>query len=166
MMPTKFIKPVALSLCFALLLVGTHRATRAVIADNQRQFEQSLLRQLAAGAEVRALDSGYAIIRDDAPAGHIHEVSTNEGYNGLITLLVAIDDNETILGVRVTEHRETPGLGDKIEPEVSDWIDQFNGRSLNNTRWALQPDGDIDGISGATITAKATLEAVRGALAP
>ncbi|MEK9871505.1 MAG: RnfABCDGE type electron transport complex subunit G, partial [Gammaproteobacteria bacterium] len=119
-----------------------------------------------AGAEVRALDSGYAIIRDDAPAGHIHKISTNEGYNGLITLLVAIDDNETILGVRVTEHRETPGLGDKIEPEVSDWIDQFNGRSLNNTRWTLQPDGDIDGISGATITAKATLEAVRGALAP
>ncbi|MEK9871221.1 MAG: hypothetical protein VW831_15975, partial [Gammaproteobacteria bacterium] len=76
MMPTKFIKPVALSLCLALLLVGTHRATRAVIADNQRQFEQRLLRQLAAGAEVRDSDSGYAIIRDGASAGHIHEVST------------------------------------------------------------------------------------------
>lgn len=166
MTASRIIKPAALALGFALLLVGTHQATRAVIAENQRQFEQRLLRELAGGAEVRAEDSGYVIMRQGAIAGRIHEVSTREGYNGLIRLLVAIDDNRTIMGVRITEHRETPGLGDRIEREVSDWIEQFNGRTLDNTRWSLQPDGDIDGITGATITARATLEAVRGVLAP
>ena len=99
-----------------------------------------------------------------------YRTHTDKGYNGNITLLIGIaPDHKTLLGVRVLEHKETPGLGDKIETRISPWIHSFAGKSLDDTRFAVKKDGgDIDSFTGATITPRAianqvdtTLRAVR-----
>jgi len=88
-----------------------------------------------------------------------------DGYVGSIRLLVGIDAQGRLIGVRALEHRETPGLGDKIEREKSNWIAQFEGRQLAASNWQLQRDGgDFDHISGATITSRAVLNAIRRTL--
>ncbi len=91
-----------------------------------------------------------------------------DGYNGNIRLLVAIHLDGTLAGVRVLSHHETPGLGDAIEVDRSDWIRGFNGKSLKNPpekRWKVKRDGgDFDQFTGATITPRAVVKAVRKAL--
>ena len=64
-----------------------------------------------------------------------------------------------MISVRVTRHRETPGIDDKIDIAVSPWINQFKGTD-GNTVWFLAPTGDIDGITGATITSRAVTQAI------
>jgi len=90
------------------------------------------------------------------------------GYSGPIKLLVGIRADGTLSGVRVVAHRETPGLGDKIEVERNDWILGFEGRSLGNPpreQWAVRrDDGAFDQFTGATITPRAVVSAVRDAL--
>jgi electron transport complex protein RnfG len=91
-----------------------------------------------------------------------------DGYNGTIRLLVAIKMDGTLAGVRVIQHRETPGLGDAIEAERSDWILGFDGKSLNDPvqeKWKVKRDGgDFDQFTGATITPRAVVKAVNKAL--
>ncbi len=92
------------------------------------------------------------------------EVS-KEGYAGPIQLLMAVDANGEILGVRTLSHMETPGLGDKIEIKKDDWILSFNGKSLENAQFAVKKDGgEFDQFTGATITPRAVVEAVAGGL--
>jgi Na+-translocating ferredoxin:NAD+ oxidoreductase subunit G len=90
------------------------------------------------------------------------------GYSGNIHLLVGVDTGGRVLGVRVTEHRETPGLGDDIEADRSDWIHGFRGRSLDDpplAMWRVRRDGGaFDQFTGATVTPRAVVEAVRSAL--
>ncbi|WP_404363473.1 electron transport complex subunit RsxG [Marinobacter sp.] len=109
------------------------------------------------------------IAREDGkPVGIILPVVARNGYSGDIRLLVGVDTRGEILGVRVTSHRETPGLGDRIELRKSDWIKSFNGRSLGNPEredWAVAKDnGVFDQFTGATITPRAVVQAVRDAL--
>lgn len=91
-----------------------------------------------------------------------------EGYVGPIKLLVGINVDGSILGVRVISHRETPGLGDSIEAKRSNWILGFNGHSLSDPSskgWAVQRDGgQFDQFTGATITPRAVVKAVHNAL--
>lgn len=91
-----------------------------------------------------------------------------DGYAGPIRLLVAVDAAGRVLGVRVLEHRETPGLGDAIEARRSDWLRGFDGRSLADPppgRWEVRRDGgDFDQFTGATVTPRAVVRAVRKAL--
>ncbi|AOS96992.1 Electron transport complex protein RnfG [Microbulbifer aggregans] len=93
---------------------------------------------------------------------------TNDGYGGPISLLVGVNRDGTIAGVRVTEHSETPGLGDKIEIKKSDWITTFNGKSLQDpqpAQWKVQKDGGtFDQFSGATITPRAIVNQVKTVL--
>lgn len=88
-----------------------------------------------------------------------------DGYSGAIHLLVAINLQGQIKGVRVLQHRETPGLGDKIEVQRDDWILAFNGervRSENDARWRVRRDGGMfDQFTGATITPRAVVAAVQ-----
>jgi len=92
-----------------------------------------------------------------------------DGYAGAIRLLVAIDADGRLLGVRVLSHRETPGLGDAIEERRSPWIRIFDGRSLADPpagRWHVRKDGgDFDQFTGATVTPRAIVAAVRNVLA-
>jgi electron transport complex protein RnfG len=90
------------------------------------------------------------------------------GYAGKIVIMMGIDSSGTILGVRVLSHSETPGLGDRIEAKKDDWIFSFNKLSLNNTpdaMWAVKKDGGrFDQFSGATITPRAVVKAVKSGL--
>lgn len=105
--------------------------------------------------------------KGDAPTGVIMEATAPDGYSGAIRLLVGADFTGTVLGVRVTEHHETPGLGDKIELRISDWITGFAGQhiaSANDARWAVKKDGgQFDQFTGATITPRAIVNAVKRA---
>lgn len=102
------------------------------------------------------------------PVGLIMPVVAPDGYSGNINLLVGIDMSGTILGVRVTSHRETPGLGDKIELKKSDWIRTFTGQSLGHPphrEWNVKKNGGkFDQFTGATITPRAVVKAVQKAL--
>ncbi|MDG0968608.1 MAG: electron transport complex subunit RsxG [Porticoccaceae bacterium] len=99
--------------------------------------------------------------RNENPIAAIIPSATLDGYSGKISMLVGINADSTIAGVRVVEHRETPGLGDKIEIRRSSWILSFNGRSLKNTpdsAWAVKKHGgDFDQFTGATITPRAVI---------
>ena len=160
----KIAKPTLLALGLALLLALVHQQTSEVIAENQQQHEQQMLRDMVGDVALHEIENGYEFRNGEVPGGYIRKVTTDAGYNGRIELLVAHDMAGKVLGVRTTFHRETPGLGDKIELRVSDWITQFEGHSATGSQWALSPRGDFDGITGATITSQATLDAVREAL--
>ena len=91
-----------------------------------------------------------------------------DGYAGPISIVMGLDRNGEILGVRVIAHIETPGLGDKIEISKSKWVLAFNGKSLNNLtleKWAVKKDGGVfDQFSGATITPRKVIQAIRRGL--
>ena len=91
-----------------------------------------------------------------------------DGYAGAIRLLVAVAPDGRLLGVRVLSHKETPGLGDAIDSRRSGWIGAFAGRSLEDPRedrWKVRKDGgDFDQLTGATVTPRAVVRAVRNAL--
>lgn len=95
-------------------------------------------------------------------------VTAPDGYNGPINLLLAINRDGKILGARVVSHRETPGLGDRIESRRSDWADGFRGTSLENPasdKWKVKKDGGVfDQFTGATITPRKIVKAIHTAL--
>ena len=100
------------------------------------------------------------------------EAVAPDGYSGKIRLLVAINLDGSLAGVRVTQHKETPGLGDYIEPKkdknkTRPWITQFNGLSLttvSDREWKVKKDGGrFDSVAGATVTPRAVVKAVRKA---
>jgi electron transport complex protein RnfG len=102
------------------------------------------------------------------PVAVVMEAVAPDGYSGNIFLLIAIKHNGELLGVRVSQHRETPGLGDAIDEDRSDWIHGFAGRSLDNpsaSGWRVRRDGGkFDQFTGATITPRAVVKAVFNAL--
>ncbi|WON78724.1 electron transport complex subunit RsxG [Serratia sp. UGAL515B_01] len=106
----------------------------------------------------------YLARKNGQPVAAALETTAPDGYSGAIQLLVGADFNGTVLGTRVMEHHETPGLGDKIELRLSDWITLFRGQKVNgqdDTRWAVKKDGGIfDQFTGATITPRAVVNAV------
>jgi electron transport complex protein RnfG len=110
----------------------------------------------------------HRVRRGGQPVALLLNVVAPDGYSGAIQLLVAIDAEGRLLGVRVLQHRETPGLGDFIEARRSDWIHGFEGRSLGDppaARWQVRKDGgDFDQFTGATVTPRAVVRAVRNAL--
>lgn len=87
-----------------------------------------------------------------------------DGYSGNIDILVAITPNGEVLGSRVLQHQETPGLGDKIESRRNNWIFSFSGQQAtadDAKRWAVKKDGgDFDQFTGATITPRAVINAI------
>lgn len=106
--------------------------------------------------------------RGGAFSGVVLEAVAPDGYSGDIFLLIGIDADGRVTGVRVTAHRETPGLGDYIDRAKSAWIDQFAGKSLLDPEprhWKVEKDGGVfDARAGATITPRAVVKAVKSAL--
>lgn len=168
------------------LVAYTFDSTEARIAENERQF---LLDQLGdvlpAGAYDNAIDQDtiqvtapelgddepltiYRARKQGEPVAAIVTAVAPDGYNGNIRLLVGVYTDGRIAGVRVVRHQETPGLGDAIERQKSDWINQFDGKSLDNPpmkQWAVKKDGGrFDQLTGATITPRAVVGAVKRAL--
>jgi len=110
----------------------------------------------------------YRARLNEQPVSVMMIVTAPDGYNGDIRLLVGINATGTILGVRVISHRETPGLGDPIEAEKSDWIFGFEHKSLKSPEssgWAVKRDGgEFDQFTGATISPRAVVRAVHTTL--
>ncbi len=165
----------------------TEFATRQAIRDNERAV---LLRNLYTLLPADELDNDIAsdtlrvpaaeLLGSDAPtivyrarragkpvAAIFNPVAPN-GYSGRIHLLVGVYVDGRIAGVRVVKHAETPGLGDAIEIRKSPWIATFAGKSLRDPPlgdWAVRRDGGVfDQLTGATITPRAVVEAVRDTL--
>ncbi|MCI1898708.1 MAG: electron transport complex subunit RsxG [Enterobacter sp.] len=105
--------------------------------------------------------------KGNTAVGAVMEATAPDGYSGAIQLLVGTDFSGTVLGTRVTEHRETPGLGDKIEVRLSDWILHFAGKVIHgedDAAFAVKKDGgEFDQFTGATITPRAVVNAVKRA---
>jgi electron transport complex protein RnfG len=95
-------------------------------------------------------------------------VTAPDGYSGAIKMIVGIDTDGNIKGLRVLSHKETPGLGDKVDIKKSPWVTSFNGKSLNSPKpdqWKVVKDGgEFDQFTGATITPRAVVNATRRAL--
>ena len=169
------------------LVALTEYSTSAAITENERQV---LLRNLYALLPRDKLDNDIAtdtlqlpasalLGTDDAstvyrarlggePVAAIFNSVAPDGYNGKILLLVGVYIDGRLAGVRVVKHAETPGLGDAVEIRKSPWINDFAGKSLANPtpeRWRVKRDGgDFDQFTGATITPRAVVAAVRNTL--
>ncbi|MFP9227830.1 electron transport complex subunit RsxG [Pectobacterium cacticida] len=103
--------------------------------------------------------------RDGEPVAAALESTAPDGYSGAIKLLIGADFHGKVLGVRVLEHHETPGLGDKIDVRISDWITRFNGLTVqgaHDARWTVKKDGGMfDQFTGATITPRAVIHSIK-----
>jgi electron transport complex protein RnfG len=168
------------------LLVGVDLLTAERIAAQERrvmleqlgqiipeQYDNQLLDDRITFRDERHFPNGQVVIayraRQQGEArAVVLKFNAVNGYNGNITLLAGINSNGSLRGVRIISHKETPGLGDAIEIEKSDWVQNFSGRSLNNPepdKWAVKRDsGVFDQFTGATITPRAVVHAVRLAL--
>lgn len=169
------------------LVAFTEQSTRAQIAANERATLLRTLNSLLPAAEydndlltdtitLQAIETlgtqqaslVYRARKQGQPIAAIFNIIAPNGYNGKITMLIAIRYDGSIAGVRVLKHKETPGLGDKIDIKRADWILSFSGLSKANPaadRWKVKADGgDFDQFTGATITPRAVVGAIHKAL--
>ena len=116
--------------------------------------------------------TAYVARKGGRTSAVVLEAIAPDGYAGKIRLLIALDADGALLGVRVTQHKETPGLGDYIEPKKDKnkerpWITQFNGlkpAATEEREWKVKKDGGrFDSFAGATVTPRAVIKAVRKA---
>jgi electron transport complex protein RnfG len=142
-------------------LVPADRIDNDMLADT---------RQVQAPAELGAAHTTvYSGRRDGRTVAVVlSPVVAPDGYNGPIRLIVGVLADGSLAGVRALSHKETPGLGDRIDARKSDWITRFSGHSLDNppaARWKVKKDGGaFDQFTGATITPRAVVKAVKQAL--
>ena len=167
------------------LLAGTYLSTREKIEYSERKAAQKALFEVVPTERhnndllldtlpvpksywpMLGLKNGgdiHIARQDDQIVAVIIPAVTAEGYSGDIKFIVGINTDGSIAGVRVLNHAETPGLGDKIDLRKHDWILGFNGKSLSNplpARWNVKKDkGDFDQLTGATITPRAIVKQV------
>ncbi len=117
---------------------------------------------------LRSATNIHVATRAETPVALIIPAVAPDGYSGDITMLVGVLTDGTISGVRVLSHKETPGLGDKIDLNKSDWILNFDGLSLANPEsiaWQVKKDGgQFDQFTGATITPRAVIGRIKKTL--
>lgn len=174
------------ALCTSLVAITWSATQHRIAANEQAWLERSLEPVLSGIAyDGGASDSPLSIPAphglpgpDDAlvyrvyaagkPVAALFVVSARGGYTGPIRLLVGIRANGTVTGIHVLEHRETPGLGDLVESGKSDWAAQFQGRRLGDPplpAWRIRRDGgEFDQLTGASVTPRAIVKAVRQTL--
>ncbi|WP_455365247.1 electron transport complex subunit RsxG [Kaarinaea lacus] len=189
---TKSILQVGLLLAFSALtgtgvMAITHYHTKERIEENQRQvlirgltsvlphvqYNNDLVNDVITVTDRENLGSKkplsvYRARFEGEPRAVIITSVAPNGYNGPIKIIVGITYDGVISGVRVVDHRETPGLGDAIDAERSDWVAKFSSRSSKNTsesQWRVKKDGGVfDQFTGATITPRAVVSAVHKSL--
>jgi len=143
----------------------------AVIAKdtytNDIQYDCSIVRspEYLGSEEAKHI---YRARKDTQPVAAAIETTAPDGYSGKIQLVVGVAGDGIVTGVRVLEHKETPGLGDKIDLRISDWVLSFNDVPLNQDNiqhWRVKKDGGrFDQFTGATITPRAVVKAVKRAV--
>lgn len=181
---------IAIAVLSALLLAWIYDNSKQRAADNEKTLlEKRLLEIFPANlydndllADVQQLPQNsssfplsslplmvYRAYLRGQFSGVIFDLTTDQGYNGKIKLLLGINASGDITGVRVYSHNETPGLGDDLDIQRSDWINTFNGKNLASPAspfaWKVKKDnGDFDQFTGATITPRAIVTVVHQAL--
>lgn len=168
-------------------LAATELATREQRAESLRRVQSLALEEIIPTSRhdnvllddvIRIDDNEYLKLKDTknihiarkngAVIAFIFPVRAPDGYGGAIDSIVGVNLDGTIAGVRILQHRETPGLGDKIELKKSTWALSFNNKSLNNPqpeRWKVKKDkGIFDQFTGATITPRAVVQSVYNTL--
>lgn len=175
----------AFAVFMAIVLAYTHKITKAPIEKAERiaaekallaivpaeRFDNDLLLDtiiIPEGAENLlgkvAGESIFVAKKQNQVVAVIIPAIAPDGYSGDIKLLAGINNNGSIAGVRVISHKETAGLGDKIDLKKDDWILSFNSRSLQKPKsggWAVKKDGgEFDQFTGATITPRAVVNQV------
>ena len=174
------------AVCTALVAFTYQLTDERIVANEQAWLEQSLQPALSglffdsgvsesmltvpAPHELPGSEDAiiYRVYSGEAPVAALFVVSARDGYAGAIWLLVGVGVDGTVTGVHVLAHRETPGLGDQIESGKSDWVMQFDGRSLadpTSDEWKINRDGgEFDQLTGASVTSRAVVKAVRKTL--
>ena len=177
------------ALITSLLLAGTHLGTKDKIAESQRRAAQKALLEIIPAerhdndilTDTLSIPQHYWSILGLKTAGELHLARQDgevlaiivpavapDGYSGAIKMIVGINLNGSVAGVRVLNHSETPGLGDKIELKKNPWVLSFDGKSIGSPpaeRWKVKKDkGDFDQFTGATITPRAVVAQVERAL--
>ena len=170
----------------AALVAFTHLGTAEQIAANEKavlmnniyklvspdEMDNDLLQDVISIREPTLSREDILVYRarqGNEPVAVVMTPVEAPGYAGVIKLIVGIKADGSLGGIRVLAHNETPGLGDKVEENRSDWINGFAGKSLDNPapeRWKVKRDGgNFDQFTGATVTprsivvtAKQTLE--------
>ncbi|WP_019602735.1 electron transport complex subunit RsxG [Teredinibacter turnerae] len=177
------------ALATAGVLATTYTATEARIAEAEKRAAESALLEIVPRerhdndmlADSLPLPANLALALG-VPPGTLANVAYQkgvpiavilpsiapDGYSGTIKLIVGINADGSIAGVRALSHKETPGLGDKVDLRKSDWVLEFNGKSLGNPSvddWAVKKDGgEFDQFTGATITPRAVVKQVKQTL--
>jgi electron transport complex protein RnfG len=169
-----------------LLAMVNHLTQDRIAAQERRVVLEQLGQIIPPGAYDNALQDDRFTFHDEAhfpngqrvtafrarlqgrPIAVILKFAAVDGYNGNIHLLAGISADGKVIGVRVTSHKETPGLGDAIETGRSDWVLDFDDKSLRNPApeaWSVRrAGGEFDQFTGATITPAAVVRGVRMAL--
>jgi len=169
------------------LVALTEQLTRDRIVENEQRARLASLQEIlpddaydndlvadtvelkdVAGLNVESPVVIHRAYREGEPVAAIFPLVAPDGYGGPIHLLMGVHVDGRLAGVRVTRHAETPGLGDPIEARRSDWIHDFEGKQLGEAperKWQVQADGgEFDQFTGATITPRAVVRAVRRGL--
>ena len=171
------------AICTTLLIAGTYLSTRDRIVLEKRKAEEKALLEViprerhdnsmldetitvgpgAAGLGLTGEKRIYVARKEGDIVAVVIPATAPDGYTGAIDLIVGVNLDGSIAGVRALAHKETPGLGDKVDIKKSDWVLDFNGRSLENpdiSGWAVKKDkGEFDQFTGATITPRAVVAA-------
>ena len=168
------------------LVAVVHEQTKERIIANERE---ALLKQLNALVPAHTIDNDivsdlvtvsdpdrlggketqvYLGRKAGRPVAAVFTSIVPDGYSGPIKMLVAVRTDGSLGGVRVASHKETPGLGDKVEEQKSDWIHSFVDKSLDNplsAKWKVKKDGGVfDQFTGATVTPRSIVLAVKNTL--
>ncbi|MCH8136865.1 MAG: electron transport complex subunit RsxG [Proteobacteria bacterium] len=174
------------AVCVALVAT-TYSLTSERIAANEKAWLEKSLEPALAGLTFEGSVSGsmlvvraphdlpgpddviiYRVYADDLPVAALFAVTARDGYAGAIRVLIGIEYDGTVTGIRILEHRETPGLGDKIVASRSDWVFQFDGRSLGDPglkQWSIRRDGgEFDQLTGASVTPRAVIKVTKETL--
>lgn len=143
----------------------TLRALQAVLPQANNSPDQDTV-QLVTGKDKRGRDVLRTFFRgrqDGTLSGVAFKVVAPDGYSGNIEVMVGIDPSGTVAGIEILSHAETPGLGDKIT--LPTFKANFSGKNLENADWRVKKDGgEFDQITGATISPRAVVGAVRKGL--
>jgi len=140
------------------LVTWTDSVTAAKIEEQKEQEIQSMLKEMFPSmSEYTFNDDIYTIYSDGAGVGYAF-LAVGKGYGGDIDILIGLGDEATVKGITIISQSETPGLGSRIAE--SSFADKFIGLNIGDV--VLKQDGgQIDAITGATISSGAVVDAVR-----
>ena len=153
----------------AAALAGVNSLTAPVIAQLKAEKIQNAIEQvLPGGGESVAFDdnSGWVSAVYQSETGYAVEVTPTTGFNGAITMMVGIDNDGKVLGISVVSQTETAGLGAVAAAKTSAG-ETFRGQyvGLSGSVSVTKDGGEVEAITGATITSRAICDGVNAALA-